>query len=153
MRAIMNLGFWEVIVGYRKVASSRLSRLVANQSIFRMFMKGKFDAYVLWPLAQKVQNWIVDRSTARYFTVCQCIFELTRHNNSLCVSHPHTPPMPMYSWLSKFSAQVYLVINIYVYNFLLYWMYFQVLLCCNKLSIIDAVWRLMQKKDLLRQEG
>ena len=32
-------------------------------------MKGKFDAYVLWPLAKKLQNWIVDRSTARDFTV------------------------------------------------------------------------------------
>ena len=29
----------------------------------------KFDAYVLWPLAEKVQNWIVDGSTARDFTV------------------------------------------------------------------------------------
>ena len=32
-------------------------------------MKGKFDAYVLWPLAKRVQNWIVDRSNARDFTV------------------------------------------------------------------------------------
>ena len=32
-------------------------------------MKGKFDAYVLWPLVKKIQNWIVDRSTARDFTV------------------------------------------------------------------------------------
>ena len=32
-------------------------------------MKGKFDAYILWPLAKKFQNWIVDRSTARDFTV------------------------------------------------------------------------------------
>ena len=32
-------------------------------------MKGKFDAYVLWPLAKKFQNWIVDRSTAFDFTV------------------------------------------------------------------------------------
>ena len=36
-------------------------------------MKGKFglkfDAYVLWPLAKKFQSWIVDRSTARDFTV------------------------------------------------------------------------------------
>ena len=32
-------------------------------------MKGKFDAYVLWPLAKKFQNWIVDWSTARDFTV------------------------------------------------------------------------------------
>ena len=54
---------------YRKVASSRLSRLVAHLRIFRLLMKGKFDAYVLWPLAKWVQNWIVDRSTARDFTV------------------------------------------------------------------------------------
>ena len=32
-------------------------------------MKVKFDAYVLCPLAQKFQNWIVDQSTARDFTV------------------------------------------------------------------------------------
>ena len=30
-------------------------------------MKGKFDAYVLWPLTKRVQNWIVDRSTAPNF--------------------------------------------------------------------------------------
>ena len=30
-----------------KVASSRLSWLVAHSRIFRLFMKGKFDAYVL----------------------------------------------------------------------------------------------------------
>ena len=32
---------------YRKVASSRLPWLVAHLSIFRLLMKGKFDAYVL----------------------------------------------------------------------------------------------------------
>ena len=32
-------------------------------------MKGKFDPYVLWPLGKNVQIWIVDRSTARDFTV------------------------------------------------------------------------------------
>ena len=53
---------------YRKVASSRLSWLVAHLRIFRVFMKGKVDAYVLWPLAKRVQNWIVDHSTARDFT-------------------------------------------------------------------------------------
>ena len=31
-------------------------------------IKGKFHAYVLWPLAKKFQNWIVDRST-HVFTV------------------------------------------------------------------------------------
>ena len=58
------------IFEYRKVASSRLSRSVAHFHIFRLFIKEKFDAYVLWPLAQRVQNWIVDRSTACNFTVC-----------------------------------------------------------------------------------
>ena len=32
---------------YRKVASSRLSQLVAHPRIFRRPMKGKFDTYVL----------------------------------------------------------------------------------------------------------
>ena len=36
-------------------------------------MKGKFYAYVLWPLAQKFQNWIVDRSSAHNFTICDDI--------------------------------------------------------------------------------
>ena len=33
-------------------------------------MKGEFDAYVLWPLAKKFHNWIVDGSVACDFTVC-----------------------------------------------------------------------------------
>ena len=32
---------------YHKVASSKLSWLLAHLRIFRLFMKGKFDAYVL----------------------------------------------------------------------------------------------------------
>ena len=56
---------------YSKVANSRLSLLVPHLRIFRLFMKGKFDAYVQWPVAKRVQNWIVDRSTARVFTVLQ----------------------------------------------------------------------------------
>jgi hypothetical protein len=59
---------------YRKVESSSLSRLVAHFQIFRRLMKGKFDAYVLWPLAKKFQNWIVDRSTARDVTVVQKVY-------------------------------------------------------------------------------
>ena len=38
-------------------------------------MEGKFDAYVLWPLAKKFQNWKVDRSTARDFTVSCAMLE------------------------------------------------------------------------------
>jgi hypothetical protein len=47
------------LIGYRKVISSRLSRLVVHPRIFRLFMKRNFDAYVLWPLDKMVQNWIV----------------------------------------------------------------------------------------------
>ena len=54
---------------YYIVSSSRLSWLVAHSRIFKLFMKGKFYAYVLWPLAKWVQNWIVDQSIARDFTV------------------------------------------------------------------------------------
>ena len=56
---------------YRKVASWRLSQLVAHSRIFRIFMKGNFDAYVLWPLDKMVKNWIVDRSTTRDFKVVE----------------------------------------------------------------------------------
>ena len=41
---------------YRKVARTRLSRLVAHPSIFTLFIKGKFDGYVLSLFAQRVQN-------------------------------------------------------------------------------------------------
>ena len=54
---------------YCKVSSKSTSRLVAHPRNFRLFMKGKFDAYLLWPLAKRVQNWIVARSTAHNFTV------------------------------------------------------------------------------------
>ena len=42
---------------YPKVVSRNTSWLVAHSSIFRMFMKGKFDAYVLWFWAKSFQNW------------------------------------------------------------------------------------------------
>ena len=46
-----------------------LSRSVAHLRIFRLFMREKFDAYVWWPLAKRIQNWIVDWSTPREFMV------------------------------------------------------------------------------------
>jgi hypothetical protein len=45
-----------------------MSVLVAHFQIFRV----KFD--VLWPSAKKFQNWIVDQSTAREFTVSEYIY-------------------------------------------------------------------------------
>jgi hypothetical protein len=49
-------------------------------------MKGKFDAYVLWPLAKKFQNWIVDRSTARDFTVSYSTLVKIEYGSFLCSS-------------------------------------------------------------------
>ena len=46
-----------------------LMKLVNSTMIFRLFINVKLYAYVLWPLAKRVQNWIVDQSTARDFTV------------------------------------------------------------------------------------
>ena len=34
------------------------SQAVAHSRIFRLFMKGKYDACVLWPLYKRVKNWI-----------------------------------------------------------------------------------------------
>ena len=67
-----------LIAHISKVANSSLSRLVASFQVFRRLMKGKFDAYVLWLLTKKFQNWIVDRSTARDFTVWHCFFHKKR---------------------------------------------------------------------------
>ena len=44
------LCFAKMCFAYRKVASRSTSRLVARPGIFRLFIKGKFDPYVLWPL-------------------------------------------------------------------------------------------------------
>ena len=44
----------KIFLLYCKVASSRLSWLVAHLKIFRLFMKGKFDTNV--PLSKRVQN-------------------------------------------------------------------------------------------------
>ena len=74
-----------------KVTSSRLSPLVAHLRISRLFMKGNFDAYVLWPWAKKVENWIIDWSNAHDFMVRSCKFyhsriEVLKNCSVFCVS-------------------------------------------------------------------
>ena len=49
-----NLIFYWIDISHKiycKVASRSTSWLVARPGIFRLFVKGKFDPYVLWPLA------------------------------------------------------------------------------------------------------
>ena len=43
----VNFTNYKIMLGYHKVKSSKLFWLVAHPGIFRRFMKGKFDAYVL----------------------------------------------------------------------------------------------------------
>ena len=74
---------WHLYI-HRKVASRSLFRLVAHFQILRRLMKEKFDAYVLWPLAKKFQNWIVDWSTARNFMVySECYSTHMGHKRSV----------------------------------------------------------------------
>ena len=56
---------------YRKVTSRSTSRLVACQRIIRLFMKGKFDAYVLWNLAKKAK---LNSSPVHRDVFCQFAF-------------------------------------------------------------------------------
>ena len=92
----MDLG---LVSRYRKVSSSRLSWLVAHLRIFRLFMKGKFDVYVLWPLAKRVQNWIVDRFTARDFTLLMIHFFYVKFMNQV-------PHLPKYGWKRNCDSSV-----------------------------------------------
>ena len=63
-----------VIFVYCKFTNTvRLGAVVVHSKIFKLFMKGKLDTYVLWPLAKIIQNWIVDQPTACNFTVWDSI--------------------------------------------------------------------------------
>ena len=85
---------------YRKVASSSLSRLVAHFWVFRLFMQGKFYAYVLWPLAKTVQNWIVDRCTARDFMV------VVPWNSTIgLITYTHTLFFPFFPGYSEIDGK------------------------------------------------
>ena len=55
------------ILDYREIASSNTSR--AHADFFRLFMKGIFGPYVLWPLKKKLIFWIVTCVSARDYTV------------------------------------------------------------------------------------
>ena len=73
----MPVKFWQTIVrfrfflSYRKVVSNRLSWLVAHLRIFRLFCVYEGEILCLCTVSfdQRVQNWIVDWSTARNFMV------------------------------------------------------------------------------------
>ena len=69
---------------YRKVASSRLSRLVAHSRIFRM--KGKFDAVTFGQKTSKL-NSRLHWSTAHDLTVHTYIIFLGKTKTSLYIGH------------------------------------------------------------------
>ena len=53
-------------------------------------MKGKFDAYVMWPLDKRVQSWIVHRSTT-YLQLYGFIFPTFSTSWSILHSQPASP--------------------------------------------------------------
>ena len=55
-RFLMQNSSWIRQNTYCKIPSSRLSWLVAHARIFRMFMKGNFDAYVPWNNGPKLNS-------------------------------------------------------------------------------------------------
>ena len=75
---------------------------VAHSRILRLFMKGKFDAYILWPLAKGVQNWIVDWSTARNFMVSICFLGVPLNNISFVLGR-----LSFYKNVRKTSNDMY----------------------------------------------
>ena len=88
MQKEIQFGFWSPANPimkrlYRNVMSNRLSWLVADFRIFRLFMKGKFDAYVpLWPKDFKLNSRPAYCSRL-YFTVwLNCSSNLKNFANS-----------------------------------------------------------------------
>ena len=56
-------------VTYRKVVISKMSRLVVHVGIYRLLMKGIFDAYVVWPFYKKFIFELVTRVNTCDYTV------------------------------------------------------------------------------------
>ena len=54
---------------YHKVAYSSTSRLEALAGIYRLLMKGLFDAFVLRPFDKKLIFELVTHVNTRYYTV------------------------------------------------------------------------------------
>ena len=90
---------------YRKVASRSTSWLVAHPRIIRLFLKGKFDSYVLWPLTKKDQkvnssllaNYAILTTDQKWSKVHsflkQCCAQSSAYQNKVLVC---------YSWLIGF---------------------------------------------------
>ena len=63
---------------YRIVASSNTSRLEAHAGIYKLLMKGSFDAHVLWLFDKKLIFELVTRIITRDFTVSR--WKATKQN-------------------------------------------------------------------------
>ena len=46
-------------------------------------MKGKFEAYVMWPLAKRFQTWIVAQSTAWTLRYIEFLFEYRNESENM----------------------------------------------------------------------
>ena len=98
-------------------------------------MKGKFDAYVLWPLAKRVQNWIVDWFTARNFTVgWRKLLDDAQVNVES--RGPKNKQIWIFEWLSKTGFTFSFKFFSYLVNLL-----------CWKARTTDEQWSLLSLKS------
>ena len=85
---------------YRKVASSNTSRFEAHALLFRLYMKGNFDAYVLWPFGKKFFFELVTRFRTRDSTVFKFRILIWLILNSPSMK---TPQQKKYIWMFERS--------------------------------------------------
>ena len=68
-----------------KVEIRSASWLIGQPRIFRLFMKGKFDAYGQWPLEKWVQSWtVVVQPTALDYRVPQLLAKRWHSSHYFC---------------------------------------------------------------------
>ena len=75
-----------------KVASSNTPCLEAHAGFFRLFMKGIFDPYVLWPFGKKLVFYLVTSIRTRDYTVVEIrslVVFATRHKLSCPIAWAH----------------------------------------------------------------
>ena len=73
----------------------------------KLLIKGKFDAYVLWPLTKRFKNWIVDRFTACVFMVCKLLLPNLQFFIRVNWGFLESPTLPHNFWLELVYTKQY----------------------------------------------
>ena len=77
---------------YRKVGTSNTSHLEAHIGIYRLLMKGIFDAYVLWPFDKKfvfeLVTWVNTHDFTIFVTITNAAIPEVRLSIAIVLSCP-----------------------------------------------------------------